>query len=151
VGVRACGTEKIRVPAQRHQEDETMANAELLRKTLRHIEANPDAWRQNVYREGDTGCFAYHASLLAGAELAQPDSHITTPEGGTTPNYSTTVAFNDAAQALGFDESDYIEIDDFARSALDMELEDADELFSASNTLGDLRLLVSEYAPPDDE
>ncbi|WP_059007907.1 hypothetical protein [Streptomyces specialis] len=122
-----------------------MANAELLRTTLRHIQQNPDSWDQASWRCGSTGCFAFHAALLAGAELADPQTTVPGP-GGTTPNYDSYLACNTAARDLGFTQP-RIHISDFAQAALGLETEKATELFASWRELPDLEALVADLAP----
>ncbi|MDT0307252.1 hypothetical protein RM780_09785 [Streptomyces sp. DSM 44917] len=120
-----------------------MANTELLRATLRHIRAHPDAWIQIDYRRGRAGCFAYHAAMLAGGQLAHPAASIDRPSGdGSWPNHDPYLVCNRAARDLGFARDEVVHIADFARRALDLDDASARSLFSADNTLDDLERLV---------
>ncbi|WP_049577376.1 hypothetical protein [Streptomyces sp. SBT349] len=126
-----------------------MANADLLRRTLAHIKAHPEQWDQTAFRCGSTGCFAFHAARLAGAELTAPEPDIVRC-GSTIPNSNSRVVFNDAARSLGFTENDpWLGIGEFARRALALTDAEASALFAASNSFGDLAELVEEYAAQD--
>ncbi len=120
-----------------------MVNADLLHETVQHIRNHPDTWCQLDYRRGPAGCFAYHAALLAGAELASPEPSVSQADcRAYWPNHDDRLAFNEAARKLGFTERDYINISDFARRALGIDSHAADELFEATNTLADLERFV---------
>ena len=127
-----------------------MANADLLRRTLAHIQTHPDQWNQRTFREGDTGCFAFHAARLAGAELAQPEPEVTV-DGSVYPNHAPEVALNAAARELGFTEDDEgrLDIEEFATRALELTSGEDLELFYANNSLEDLADFVEEYTAQD--
>ncbi|MDT0318531.1 hypothetical protein [Streptomyces millisiae] len=128
-----------------------MANAHLLHATLRRIQVCPERWNQMTYRRRDQGCFAYHAALLAGAQLARPNPVIAGTDGSVIgSNHSTELVFNEAARALGFAEGDTISIPAFARKALRLRVQEAAELFDALNTLADLERFVRRYARTDE-
>jgi hypothetical protein len=123
-----------------------MPNDQLLQETLRHIRAHPDDWYQADYRRGGCGCFAFHAALLAGAELASPARTATwSPSGKPWPNHDLRLILNGAARDLGFGEGDPIDVAGFARRALGIDRRQAEALFAAANSLTDLDQLVAEY------
>lgn len=123
-----------------------MANTDLLRKTMQHIRGHPDTWSQIDYRRGATGCFAYHAALLAGGELAHPAPTVPRPSGGEPyPNHDAHLRCNGVAQGLGFSHADEIHLKEFARRALGLNPKQAGDLFWAGNNLADLERLVQEY------
>jgi hypothetical protein len=96
-----------------------MANTDLLRRTMQHIRAHPETWSQIDYRRGAIGCFAYHAALLAGGELAHPAPTIPRPSGGEPyPNHDAHLRCNGTARGLGFSDADEIHLQEFARRAL---------------------------------
>ncbi|AXK35786.1 hypothetical protein DVA86_27295 [Streptomyces armeniacus] len=110
-----------------------MPNTALLNATLDHICTHPDDWDQWVYRDGTAGCFAFHAALLAGAEIKDPED-----------SGSTTLRCNEAARALGFSEGERITIEGFAQRAL--ELDGNGVLFDPHHTLEDLERMVAELS-----
>lgn len=110
-----------------------MPNTERLNATLEHIREDPDTWDQTVFRNGDHGCFAFHAALLAGAEIENPDIYL-----------CVRLRFNEAALALGFNENDTITIEEFAQRAL--ELDRIYPLFLPDLTLADLERLVAKLS-----
>lgn len=119
-----------------------MPNAELLRETLRHIQQNPESWDQKYYRRGSSGCFAFHAALLARAELAIPEPVITERYGSTRPNHSRAVAWTPAARDLGFAEGEEIDLHDFACRALELTESEAAQLFYEYDNLSDLEAIA---------
>ncbi|WP_059007905.1 hypothetical protein [Streptomyces specialis] len=120
-----------------------MPNAALLRATLRHIRTHPETWIQMDYRRGSAGCFAYHAALLAGAQLASPAATVERrPSGKPWPNHDPYLVPNRSARDLGFTQDEKIHLADFARRALDLDDESACTLFDAANSLADLERLV---------
>ncbi|MDT0318525.1 hypothetical protein [Streptomyces millisiae] len=122
-----------------------MANAELLNATLHHIQEHPETWLQPYYRQGDKGCFAYHAARIAGGQLISPQHVISLPGSDTELNRNAGLAYNDAARSLGFEENDTIEIREFARRALALTEDEADDLFHSDNDLDDLTTLVAQH------
>ncbi|MDT0307254.1 hypothetical protein RM780_09795 [Streptomyces sp. DSM 44917] len=123
-----------------------MANADLLRATLQHIEEHSEQWDQRSFRYGDQGCFAFHAARLAGAELTSPDPEVT-HDGLTGANCDVGVALNDAARGLGFTgDEEQLDIEQFATRALGLTPAQDTELFHPENTLEDLAVLVQRYA-----
>jgi hypothetical protein len=126
-----------------------MVNAALLHATVRHIRAHPDTWFQMDYRRGHAGCVAYHAAILAGAQLAHVAPSIEQPSGGRPwPNHDPYLVCNRAARDLDFTRNDEIHLAEFARRALGLNAQSARALFDATNTLADLERLVESYTAP---
>lgn len=108
-------------------------NVPLLRKTLEHIETNPQEWEQKVWHCGTSGCFAWHAAMLDGAEpvTSYPDSsYVLATEDDPPSDLSSYegvvhVAVR-AARVLGLGD------------------QDRSRLFHYTHTLDDLRRIVAE-------
>jgi hypothetical protein len=120
-----------------------MANADLLLKTLQFIRTHPELWNQLDYRRGNQGCFALHASLLAGGQLADPAPTVLR-DGETVLNHNANLVRNEVALRLGFSPDDDIHAREFATRALGMLPHQADDLFRSDNTLLDLELLIRD-------
>ncbi|AXK35785.1 hypothetical protein DVA86_27290 [Streptomyces armeniacus] len=112
-----------------------MAHTERLNATLQQIRTHPETWDQQVYRDGNAGCFAFHAALLAGAEINAPED----------PG-DDTLRCNEAARAHGFSNGERITIGDFAQCALELTLDERLELFHPHRTLTDLERIVAEIS-----
>lgn len=106
-----------------------ITNADLLRKTLSHIETHPDRWDQGDYRT----CFAAHACQLSGAQWvvpadtdhSNPDYYLVRPADEDLGHYTVPV-WTYAASVLGID--------------VDWGM----LLFSAYNSLADLQHMVAD-------
>jgi hypothetical protein len=98
-----------------------MINTDLLTKTLAYIEEHPEEWNQENWRCGTQCCFAGHAALLAGWQWVNNWSHGMT--NGNNPNA--------AVECVATDE-------------LGLCPNEARKLFVATNTLDDLRRIVTE-------
>ena len=123
-----------------------MSNTDLLHRTLEDIRAHQENWSQIDYRRGAKGCFALHAALLAGGELAHPDPVVPGSSGGEPRlNHDPHLVWNHAAQRLGFARDDHIHLRAFARRALGLTPEQAKDVFDAGNSLADLERLVEQY------
>lgn len=110
-----------------------MPNTNLLHATLERIRKHPENWDQHVFRDGAIGCFAFHAVLLAGGEIEDPED----------PGCDT-LRCNEAARALGFSEGEEITIMEFAQRGL--ELGGSYALFYPGHTLPDLERMVAELS-----
>lgn len=113
-------------------------NVDLLDRTLAHIEANPEEWKQSVYRCETGMCFAGWVCDLAGGEWLNapfdhwPDALAAEPTddplrvvkfGGRRPGVTASYR---AMRLLGITD------------------EQADDLFEAQNALAELREIVAE-------
>lgn len=131
-------------------------NAELLRRTLAHIEANPGSWRQAIWRNdcGTAACFAGWAATLAGAAFDPDDAEYVDadslppdvrdalrdyyqPYGGLS---ALGVHIADAAALL----LGLVQTRRDATGCIQWDMRPASRLFSTSNTLDDLRRIVGE-------
>lgn len=123
-----------------------MPNADLLKRTLAHIEAHPEQWFQGNWRGprnllgsehwrqaeagegcGTAFCFAGWAAELSGVTWVYPPDH----------RLSYTVL------TPGEEE---IAVDLYARLLLDLDFYEAADLFASDNTLDDLRRIVAELS-----
>lgn len=120
-----------------------MTNVDLLRQTLEHIETHPELWDQMHWAHqtacGTAYCFAGTALMLAGkADFAWYGRELD----GLT--YASEMANGE-------------DIHDAAAALLELDEEDAVELFCPDNDLGQLRDLVAKLtrldgdAPPPDQ
>lgn len=105
-------------------------NIPLLRRTLDHIRAHPEEWRQGYWRCGTTMCFAGHAAFLAGGEWFHPED----------PMCSYMVAQPGEVTYL----RGAVRVEDRARRVLGLTEGQADELFAGINTLGEIETLIDE-------
>lgn len=111
-------------------------NVELLDRTLAHIEANPERWDQAVYRCATGMCFAGWACTLAGGLWISDDDEVLVAEPGEWPTHQwdgevVATARVRATRILGLDDAQ------------------ASDLFSADNTIEDLRRIVAELREVD--
>lgn len=113
-----------------------MTNTDLLKRTLAHIEANPSEWQQSSWAArtdcGTAYCFAGWA-----VKLSKPDA---------VPYFESNES---DVTFLARSEGDVFDIEDLAIDLLDIECDEADQLFAPSNSLDDLRRLVGELTDPD--
>ncbi|MGP4093024.1 hypothetical protein [Nonomuraea sp. KM90] len=114
-------------------------NAQLLKQTLAHIEANPSEWDQKQYRCGTGLCFAGWAVQLAGgrwysdnADAALGEALIAEP--GEARSFAPE---SDSSVRL-------VHAEFRAEQVLGLSDDQAGRLFYAGNTLPDLRLIVAE-------
>ncbi|MFJ3097903.1 hypothetical protein [Streptomyces hydrogenans] len=142
-------------------------NTALLRRTLAHIETNPDRWSQVRWRDGDKLDFAGHACVLDGAQLSDPWPVLTfCPvgfDGERCPfactqtrevvnrRHTVVVRPERAAEIPGFPTDAYRAWDGritapiYEDATWALGLNDqahANELFCETNTLDDLRTIV---------
>lgn len=108
-------------------------NAPLLLKTLEHIENHPEEWNQESWMCGTTACFAGHAALLDGGEIC-----VDSLDGWFVARDDDP---RDALWTLA-DGRLKIHAEIRARHALALDNQQAERLFSAGNTLDDLRAEV---------
>lgn len=100
-------------------------NVALLTQTLEYIRAHPDELVQHTWRCNTGCCFAGHAAILSGARWQDPkrlSSVITTPNGSEEW------------------------VSSYAKRVLGLNRTEADWLFDANNTLGDLVRKVAALA-----
>lgn len=111
-------------------------NVDLLRRTLAHIEANPDEWDQTHWRCETAMCFAGWACDLAGGQWYEDDptgmyrDELIAEDGDTGPYMHSRNGVRT------------IHVDDRARRVLGIDEPQADRLFDAVNNLHDLRRIV---------
>lgn len=103
-------------------------NVELLNATLQHIIDHPEEWDQHKWFCGTTACFAGHAALIHGAKV---DERFTNSDG----HYMVQTS-------LGGSRS----IKEYAQDILGLDYWQGGLLFSAVNTLEDLKMLVQGYS-----
>ena len=116
-----------------------MANVDLLRRTLAHIEANPEIWNQEDYRCGSGLCFAGWAAQLAGGRWYTADPNhrlaqflVSEPADG-----------NSELRGREFFGVRVSTVHPRAQRLLDLDDEDAEALFHPDNTIEDLRGFVA--------
>jgi len=104
-------------------------NVELLQKTLETIKANPDHWKQQQWHCGTSHCFAGFAELLyfglpvnSYDRNLRKDNRIYSPQDDSIESYWITC--------------------DNATKALDLQEDDAMQLFDGGNTLEMLESMV---------
>lgn len=126
-----------------------MPNVELLRKTLAHIEANPDQWFQQSWMEpiegatenecGTAYCFGGWAAVLHGATLDDfmGNTYAVPPPGESIDVFDASDLFED-------DYDSRVYIGAYARKTLGLTCAQGDRLFVEHNTLDDLRRIVAE-------
>ncbi|MGP4093027.1 hypothetical protein [Nonomuraea sp. KM90] len=102
-------------------------HAVLLRKTLAHIEANPDDWNQRTY----AACFANHAARLAGGQALDPRGMLLAAE-------------DDELAMVARDGSRFVSVHDRARRVLGLDDDQAYALFDGINGLDALREQVAD-------
>lgn len=110
-------------------------NAKLLTKTLDFVEANPGLWDQGTFRCGTTGCFAWHAALLAGAKPF-PDSsfaYVIAEDDDDPREIVNSRAWHRKHRY------DVVHVAQRAERVLGLSTSQAIRLFYVSNTLDDLR------------
>lgn len=115
-----------------------MTDFERLDEALAHIEANPREWDQAHYRCETGMCLAGHVAILAAGKWAGPVNNreianLLIAEPDDDPEY---VWDCDRVGAT------VISVHDRARRLLDLTGDEADELFCAVNTLGDLHQIA---------
>lgn len=127
-----------------------MANNDRLQEVLDHIENNPQTWQQDVWfinRDGteenfsieveeinscgSAFCFAGHAALKGG--FTRPPAN----------NYDSWFSRNEETGRVTY-------VDEFARDWLGVTNDQADILFSSSNTMDDLRECVAALVEDPD-
>lgn len=111
-------------------------NTELLLKTMAHIEAHLDQWDQGTWAMrtdcGTAGCFAGTACLLAGYQFDFSKAAYWTCDGTVTAELTTGERISTKAKEL-----------------LGLDAFQAEQLFAPSNTLLQLRQIVSELTGVD--
>lgn len=113
-----------------------MPNADLLRRTLAHIEEHPEQWEQEMWATrrldcGTTCCFAGWAVALSGGKPDFPDE-----------DWDTLEAYRIVPGSVpGIAETRYAEV---ARQLLGLDKAQSDLLFSEANELDDLRRIVAQ-------
>lgn len=125
-------------------------NTDLLRKTLAHIEAHPEAWEQSVWAVrgldgcGTALCFAGHAVTLSGLELSWVDEYED-GYGNDDDEYWTPA--RQVANNVRVDPDSRLHgysIRYAAADLLGLNDEQAYRLFEGNNTLAELRRIVGE-------
>lgn len=119
-------------------------NDELLERTMRHIEKNPEEHDQQRYVNdcGTAFCFAGHAAILNGAKVPTGTVVARGWDWGVMPD-GTAVEYYDHQV-----ESRHIE--DHAADILGLDYEQSDTLFAPYRTRDELRLCVDALkADPD--
>jgi len=119
-------------------------NADLLKRTLTHIETHPDTWNQAEYRCRTGLCFAGWAAVLAGGVWLSTD-----PDGVDRDVLVATdeeIARGDAIPVWdAYDDKRMgVPAHDRAQRLLGLTGEQALRLFAGSNTIHDLRRIVAE-------
>ncbi len=121
-------------------------NAALLRKTLEHIEAHPETWKQDYWRCESGLCFAGTACDLDGGEWALPGQ-------GTNPGWAELLV---AREGEPGDETwcvtpNRVHARTRAQQILGITEAEAETLFAPENTLDDLREHVAFLLREDGE
>jgi hypothetical protein len=134
------------------EEDPVTINVDLLRRTLEHIEQNPEQWAQHAWVShrhrgcGTAYCFAGWATVLSGAQLAWDDDGDEHGDRVVRPG------------ADPGDHGEHVHIASYAAQMLDLpapvldydgdydvyDVIDLPLLFEPDNTLSDLRRIVGE-------
>lgn len=119
-----------------------MPNADLLVKTLTHIDRNRTEWYQGDWR----ACFAGHAAVLAGGRWAIPDAdhalaRVLKP---VRSDRKGDVLVYGAAEGWDGPLLRGVPVPVRARRVLGLDADQAFRLFSATNTLPRLYTIVSE-------
>lgn len=105
-----------------------MANVELLQKTLQYIKDHPEEWNQSSWDCGTTACFAGWACRLAIME-----------------NETLFAEYGRYWEKKGWESSfPYNFIEQLAKDVLDIDHDDANNLFSSTNTLNTLEEIVND-------
>ncbi len=134
-----------------------MVNIQLLVKTYNHIAQNPGEWNQRNWRCNTGMCFGGHASVLAGYQFARksPDTLVSdivrvpvdmanthiVPEDHPDANTESDVWKH---SAIGSHFVPGMFVSDLAEKELGLDDCQAEDLFSALNTLDDLRHYVAD-------
>lgn len=110
-------------------------NADLLEQTMAHIESHPYEHDQNQWRCGTQRCFAGWASYFAGGRFVSSERDIATivASNGVKGFRSSIVRTPDHG---------LLHVADHATLALGIDDDVADTLYSAMNSVEDLRAMV---------
>jgi hypothetical protein len=141
----------------------TTVNKELLKRTLQHIEDNPETWDQATWRNPDAECgtaccFAGWAVTLAGGQfeasqtvridsLPLPGEAVRTLQEVGIGTVGVAAIPDAAAWLLGLYEVVY----DEDGTDIYLDNDPSDDLFSPDNTLDDLRYIVANLCGPTTE
>lgn len=113
-------------------------NWPLLDKTLAHIEANPEQHVQWFYRCRTGMCFAGWAVELDGGKWYSNDPSLYCADLLVTNE-------EDPPEDCGsFDGTRVIDVADRARRILGLDAEAASDLFAATNTIDDIKMILDE-------
>lgn len=113
-------------------------NTTLLRQTLAHIEAHPDAWDQATWHCETGMCFAGWAITLSGGKWDDSSDelvHVDSAVASWALQNDSWVRRHPSGEAL-------VTAAAYAQYLLGLDPCDADDLFRGSNTLDDLREIV---------
>lgn len=99
-------------------------NIELMKKVLKQIEDHPETWEQRSWRCETGLCFAGWTAELSGAKWDDPKDPL------------------DPYVVVG---DDVVHVSSYARKALGLTGDEAEELFSGFNRLRHLREIVAEF------
>lgn len=132
-----------------------MANNDLLQRTLAHIEAHPEQWNQGAWAK-KTDCGTAYCFAGTAVHLAHPDA---TPAFNTLWDRTAFMNVPTVITAAGRTLMSQVDIQQEATEVLDLYRHEAGVLFSAHNTLEDLRQMVAdliageqiEYAHGEDD
>lgn len=112
-------------------------NVELLDEVIQNIEDNPKSWNQQVWGSktacGTVCCIAGHAVLLRGAE----------------PFWFPTKEDDEMSFAKVKYQGGTWHVSDLAAKMLDLNIDQAEELFHYSNSLEDIKMLRKKFAEED--
>jgi hypothetical protein len=129
-------------------------NVALLRRTLQWVQEHPEHWNQRRWavesRCGTAFCFAGAALFLTEAQFTFGDAVNT----GTGASYADFVLMSslppdvqegcDSVGSSAAEEDDRVWISEAARELLGLSYEQANDLFDAYNSLGDLEDIVGK-------
>lgn len=122
-------------------------NVPLLRKTLEHIEAHPEEWKQKVWRCNSGMCFAGWAATLHGAEWAYAAGDDTWRAVDFVESGAPAVPGLDEEEAYTVvidDNASLWPVGAYAGQALGLGEGDAEALFAPHNTLPAIRGIVDD-------
>lgn len=112
-------------------------NAELLRRTLDHIKANPAEWNQDQWRCDTAMCFAGWSATLAGCTWIRDDNYQSHVVAEPADVWSRTMW-------VGRLDHTVVHVSERARRVLGLTSKQAVTLFSPDNGLDDLERIVGE-------
>jgi hypothetical protein len=117
-------------------------NVPLLRKTLAHIEANPDQWDQSSWINecGTAFCFAGHAVRLHGGRIVESNDD----EAYVVPPLGEEIKDTGGWWVREVGGTPAVYIQEYAQELLGLDYQQGQRLFDALNYLHDLRRIVAE-------